>query len=189
MATLIDAPEYTANEVYQIQRTDAVEGAATGASFAGVGLSNQPHQQLANRTAFLKGRQDTNVANIGVLQAFMAGFAGSLQANGYVEIPILDAQRGQVTAIVQWGFMALPGTAISQDTEYSVNWPIRYPNMILIPPFASNYYQKTSGVNLVVSPVAYSTTGGIFVYDIPGGVAPGPWREITNGFSWLAIGF
>ena len=72
MALLIDSPSFTANEVYEIQATDAVEGAATGASFGGLGLSNQPHQQLANRTAFLKQRQDTNIGNIAALQAFAA---------------------------------------------------------------------------------------------------------------------
>jgi len=56
MTTLIDSPEFSANEIYQIQQTDAVEGAATGASFGGIGVSNQPHQQLANRTALLKQR-------------------------------------------------------------------------------------------------------------------------------------
>jgi hypothetical protein len=35
MATLIDAAEFTSNEVYQIQATDPVEGAASGASFSG----------------------------------------------------------------------------------------------------------------------------------------------------------
>ena len=39
MATLIDAAEFTSNEVYQIQATDPVEGAATGASFGGTGIS------------------------------------------------------------------------------------------------------------------------------------------------------
>ena len=71
MATLIDAPEFTLNEIYAMQQTDPVEGAAAGASFAGIGISNQPHQQLANRTAFLKQRQDTNINNIGALQAFV----------------------------------------------------------------------------------------------------------------------
>jgi hypothetical protein len=40
MATLIDAAEFTSNEVYQIQATDPVEGAASGASFSGTGISN-----------------------------------------------------------------------------------------------------------------------------------------------------
>ena len=47
MATLIDSPEYTANEIYEIQQTDPVEGAGTGASFSGIGVSNEPHQQLS----------------------------------------------------------------------------------------------------------------------------------------------
>ena len=139
MATLIDSPEFSANEIYEIQQTDPVEGSATGASFGGIGISNQPHQQLANRTALLKQRQDTNIANIGVLQAFMAGFVGSLQTNGYLQIPIADIQRGPITAIIQWGYYSLvPPFDIPQDTEYSVTWPIRFPNSILTPPMATN---------------------------------------------------
>ena len=77
MTTLIDDPEFTLNEVYEIQQADPVEGAALNASFGGIGISNQPHQQLANRTAYLKQRQDTNIGNIAVLQAFAAGFTGA----------------------------------------------------------------------------------------------------------------
>jgi hypothetical protein len=88
MATLIDSPEYTANEIYEIQQTDPVEGAGTGASFSGIGVSNEPHQRLANRTAFLYGRQNTNIANIGALQSFIAGFSGALKTNGYLKIPL-----------------------------------------------------------------------------------------------------
>lgn len=193
MTTLIDSAEFTANEIYQIQQTDPVEGAAVGASFGGIGVSNQPHQQLANRTAFLKRRQDTNIGNLAVLQAFVAGFAGSLQTNGYVKIPIVDVQRGLVAAILQWGFFPLSQERIRHDTEYVVNWPLTFPNAILIPPLASNFYYATGGANLVVSPTAYTRTGATFVLDVPGaainaaGVPVGP--EMTNGFSWLAIGF
>lgn len=191
MATLIDAPEFTLNEIYSMQQTDPVEGAAAGASFAGIGISNQPHQQLANRTAFLKQRQDTNITNIGALQAFVAGFTGSLQTNGYLEIPINDLQRGQVSALIQWGYYLLPQLKVSVDTQYSLIWPVRFPNAILIPPLATNYYAKTGGMNLVVSSVAYSVTGATFVLDVPGALlgfnSAGP--EITNGFSWIAIGF
>ncbi len=72
MANLIDNPEYTPNEVYEIQQTDKVEGAAAGASFGGIGVSNEPHQQLANRAAFLYGRQNTNIGNITTLQGQVA---------------------------------------------------------------------------------------------------------------------
>ena len=191
MATLIDVPEFTLNEVYAIQQADPVEGAAADASFAGIGVSNQPHQQLANRTAFLKQQQDTNIGNIAALQAFVAGFTGSLQASGYLQIPINDVQRGQVSALIQWGYFALAQLKVPNDTQYSLNWPVRFPNAILIPPLATNYYFKTGGMNLVVSAVAYSVTGATFVLDVPGALLGynGASPETTNGFSWIAIGF
>lgn len=182
MPTLLDNPEFTANEIYEIQQTDPVEGAATGASFGGIGVSNQPHQQLANRTSYLKNRQDTNVANIAALQSFVAGFAGSLQQNGYLKIPINDALRGNVTAIIQWGFYSLPDVAIKSDQQYTLYWPIPFPNMILVG-FATNYYNHTTGANLVASVVSLTNTYGTFVLDVPS------QTEYTNGFSWLAIGF
>jgi hypothetical protein len=193
MATLIDSAEFAANEIYQIQQTDRVEGAAAGASFSGIGISNQPHQQLANRTAFLKQRQDTNIANIGVLQNFIAGFIGAIQTNGYVKIPVNDVNRGVAALVIQWGFYPLNQSSISKDTQFTVTWPIRFPNAILIPPFAANNYYRTGGANLVVSPVSYTVAAGRFELDVPGsavdgsGGAIGP--EITNGFSWLALGF
>lgn len=190
MTTLIDSPEFSANEIYQIQQTDAVEGAAAGATFGGIGVSNQPHQQLANRTALLKQRQDVNIASIGVLQAFVAGFIGSLQANGYITIPINDVSRGPLAAIIQWGYYPLFQAGLPLDTEYPVTWPIRFPNAILTPPLAANVYFQTSGRNTVASPVSWNSNGGVFVLDVPNG-ASGFFtgNEKTNGFSWLAIGF
>src|ERR1700676_5726584 len=167
MATLIDAAGFTSNEVYQIQATDPVEGAASGASFGGTGVSNQPHQQLANRTALLKQRQDVNIGNIGVLQAFMAGFTGSLQANGYIQIPVADVSRGQIAAIIQWGYYALPEVSILQDTEYPVTWPIRFPNTILTPPLATHVWVGATGRNVAASAVSWNTAGGIFVLGVP----------------------
>ena len=190
MATLTDSPEYTADEVYEIQATDPVEGAAIGASFGGIGVSNEPHQQLANRTAFLYSQQKTNIANIAALQALMAGFTGSLQQNGYVKIPIVDVSRGNAVLIIQWGYYSLAQVKISVDTQYTVAFPIPFPNAILSPPLATNVYQKTGGLNTAASVVSYSATGATFVLDVPGDLesyAQGP--EITNGFAWLAIGF
>ena len=189
MATLLDSPEFSANEIYEIAATDSVEGAASGASFGGIGISNQPHQQLANRTAFLYGRQNTNIANISNLQAFMAGFAGSLQTNGYLTIPIGDVSRGAVTAIIQWGYYPLSDQKIPNDEEFTLNWPIAFPNAILLPPLATNVYASTSGFNTVASVVTYSRTGATFVLDVPGGTSLGQTGERSNGFSWLAIGF
>lgn len=193
MATLIDSSEFTANEVYQIAQTDAVEGAGTGASFGGIGISNQPHQQLANRTAFLKQRQDTNIASIAALQATIAKLTSSLQTNGYLQIPLTDVSRGPVVAIIQWGYFVLAQQNIMADTQFVVSWPIPFPNAILTPPLATNVYYRTSGGNLVASVVSWGLSGATFVLDVPGnlsGVQNPQWKgEQSNGFSWLAIGF
>jgi hypothetical protein len=189
MANLIDIPEYSANQIYRIEATDPVEGAAEGANFDGVGVSNQPHQQLANRTAYLKQRQDNNVAAIEVLQGFAAKFAGSLQTNGYIKIPIADASRGAVVAIIQWGYRQLSAQKIGNDQTFTVSWPIVFPSAILAPPFATNVYHSTSGFNTAASVISYSRTGATFVLDVPGGTSLGQTNEKSNGFSWLAIGF
>src|ERR1700676_3739081 len=167
MITLIDSPEFSANEIYELQQTDSVEGAGSGASFGSIGISNQPHQQLANRTALLKQRQDVHIGSIGVLQAFMAGFTGSLQANGYIQIPVTDVSRGQIAAIIQWGYYALPEVSILQDTEYPVTWPIRFPNTILTPPLATHVWVGATGRNVAASAVSWNTAGGIFVLGVP----------------------
>jgi Putative tail fiber protein gp53-like, C-terminal len=186
MANLIDNAEFTANEVYEIQATDTVEGAAAGASFNGIGLSNQPHQQLANRTAFLKQRQDSNIANIATLQAFIAGFTGSLQQSGYIQIPIADINRGSVIAIVQWGNYSLAELKVSGDTQFSVTWPVAFPNACFIA-LSSDMWVKASGLSLVGNVVSLSKSGGTFVLDIPDALSSGP--EQSNGFNWIAIGF
>lgn len=192
MATLIDNPEFTTNEIYQIEQTDEVEGAGDGARFGGVGISNQPHQQLANRTALLKQRQDTNIASIARLQATIAKLTSSLQSNGYLKIPLTDVNRGPIVAIIQWGYSTLAEENIKKDAQFIVNWPIAFPNAIPLPPLTTNVYYKTSGGNLVASVVSWGLTGGTFVLDVPGALSAvqSSWTgEQTNGFSWLAIGF
>src|SRR5258708_31566032 len=130
MPTLIDTAAFNANEVYTLQQTDQVEGAAVGASFNGIGVSNQPHQQLANRAAFLKARQDTNIANIGILQAFDALFTGSMGTNGYLRVPFTDLNRGQIQILVQWGFYSFLGLAPSDVTNesFTVTLPVAFAN-------------------------------------------------------------
>jgi hypothetical protein len=187
MATLIDAAEFTANEVYQIQATDAVEGAAIGASFAGMGISNQPHQQLANRTAFLKQRQDVNIGAIGVLQAFMAGFTGSMQRNGYLEIPFADVNRGAIVAIVQWGFIAAPG-GLGNDSSNTVTWPTAFPNACMFAIAAlSNAAADIHMGKQLAEVVSFTKTAGTFQADLIGGAVL--TQTPSDGIYWMAIGF
>jgi hypothetical protein len=186
MATLIDAAEFTSNEVYQIQATDPVEGAASGASFSGTGVSNQPHQQLANRTAFLKQRQDVNISNIGVLQAFMANFAGAMGADGYLAIPLADVNRGSIVAIVQWGAI-FPGGGLDDDTSYTVTWPTAFPNACVwsMATLSNSQALRNTG-KLIIEIVSFTTTVGTFRSDLIGGVV----AQLPNdGFYWMAVGF
>ena len=187
MATLIDAAEFTSNEVYEIQATDPVEGAASGASFSGTGISNQPHQQLANRTAFLKLRQDVNVSNIGVLQAFMTGFAGAIGRNGYIAIPVADVNRGSSVAIVQWGSI-FPGGGLAQNTSYTVTWPVAFPNACVWSMAAlSNSRAAVNTGKVIIDIVSFTTTTGRFQAD---SIEDEGDAEVPNdGFYWMAIGF
>src|SRR5713226_7611552 len=122
MTTLIDNAEYTTNEIYEIQALDAVEGAAVGASFGGVGISNQPHQQLANRTAYLYNQ----IRNLqGQLGALTSG-SGQVGARGYLKLPISDSVRGKITLLVQWG--SFVG---NQNGAMRVAWPTPFPNACL----------------------------------------------------------
>lgn len=187
MPTLIDTPSFTANEVYEIQATDSVEGAAAGASYDGIGLSNQPHQQLANRTAFLYGRQQTNVANIAALQSFIGLFKGSMGRNGYIEFPYADVNRGQVVAVVQWGSYFPPG-GDGQDATYSIVWPTAFPNACVWAMAAlSNSSANINCGKLVMETVGFTATAGTFMSDNIGGALSG--QAPNDGFYWLAIGF
>lgn len=54
MANLTENPAVFESGIYQIETTDPVLGGAPNVA-TGAGMSNIPHMQLANRTAFLKG--------------------------------------------------------------------------------------------------------------------------------------
>ena len=130
-----------------------MEGAASGASFGGIGVSNQPHQQLANRTAYLKNRQDTNIASIATLNAFKALFASTINVNGnnIFKFGVLDSARGQIDLIVQYGYFNIGSVPVAGDTEYSVSYGMQFPNAVLGPPLLTNIYVSTSGRNTAAS--------------------------------------
>lgn len=192
-ATLTDSPEWTNNEIYEILSTDPVEGAAIGASFSGLGIDNEPHQQLANRTAYLHNHQLTDEANIAVLQAFAAGFVSHMAATGYLKLPATDTSLGSITVIVEWGTYSIPGTVLHGDTSYSVSWPLAFPHAVYLVQ-ATNLYNATSGENTVISVDSgtQSKTGCTFMYDMNNGLASalgGTTHETTDGFYWVAIGY
>ncbi len=201
MATIIDTPSFSANEIYQIQATDKVEGAAEGASFGGIGISNQPHQQLADRTAYLKQRQDTNIGNIGALQSFAGMFKGSMAASGYLEIPFMDVNRGLIAALVQWGFCSIDGLVQAQLTNQalSISFPMEFPAACewVIGQWGSNNQTgpgALSGAALGLETLSITRTQATFFADFDGqGVVSiansAAGKRGLTGFYWVAIGF
>ncbi len=188
VATLTDTAEFTANEIYEIQQTDSVEGAAPGASFSGIGVANQPHQQLANRTAFLKGRQDVNIGNIATLLAFMGEFTSLLAANGYLKIPVTDINLGERIAIIQWGSF-FPSGGDGDDVAYTIDWPIAFPNACV---WAATCLSNSQGIvntgKLEMEVQSFNKNSGVFRSDkfsaaIAGSAVP------NDGFYWISIGF
>jgi hypothetical protein len=108
MANLVDNPSYTPNEVLTLDATTPVEGAHDGAAYGGIGPDNQPHQQLANRTAHLKQQiQELRAEFWGYLWPALTGVIGGLSAlpaDGFLHIPVVNlATPGSQNLFVQWG--------------------------------------------------------------------------------------
>lgn len=96
MANLTETTDYPAG-IYQIEMTDPVLGGAPNEGTM-AGLSNIPHQQLARRTAWLKGRVDALTART-VATAPGSGLSGggSLSADRSlsVDATVLRTAGGQ----------------------------------------------------------------------------------------------
>jgi hypothetical protein len=199
--TLTDAPEFTANEIYEIQATDPVEGAAIGASLGGIGISNEQGQQLANRTSLLNNHRITDEGNIAVLQAFVAQFVGTMGPNGYIEIPVADTAKGQIQYVVEWGFYSLEGASASSihNTGYAVSFPLAFPHACewATSTWASNDFTppgpfQNGMMSLEVG--GFSTTGMTVFTDWDNNAtvfmagAGGSPVGLT-GFYWVALGY
>jgi hypothetical protein len=199
--TLTDTPEFTANEIYEMMSTDPVEGAAIGASFGGLGLDNEPHQQLANRTALLNNHRITDEGNISTLQAFVAQFVGSMGPNGYIEIPVADIGKGQIQYVVEWGFYSLEGLPASaiHNVGFSVAFPLAFPHAaeLATSTWASNDFTPPGPFQngmMSLETGALSTSGMTVFTDwdnaasiIMAGAGGSPVG--LTGFYWVAIGY
>jgi hypothetical protein len=185
--TLTDAPSFTANEIYELMATDPVEGAALGASFGGIGLDNQPHQQLANRTSFLNNNRIVDEANIAVLQAFDALFVGTMASSGYLKIPVADTAKGQIQYVLQWGSF-FPSGGDANDTSYTISWPVPFPHAcVWAAPVLSNSQGLMNTGKLLMETQSFTASSGIFRSDLIGGAASA--QTPNDGFYWIAIGY
>jgi hypothetical protein len=193
-------------DVYEIPQTDTLEGAATGASFSGLGVVNQPHQLLLNKIDYTHVKQLTDETNISALQTFAALFASSVGPSGYLKLGAQDVSKGQIDIIVQWGTISLIGqsfSALINSTPLNFNFPIAFPNAVwvLYPVVNLNakYAINDIGIPVVVEPVTplqlqgnsinfNSSTGEADSQFFSFAQTPTDGKGIT-GVSWLAIGY
>jgi hypothetical protein len=143
-------------DVYEIPQTDQLEGAATGASFSGLGVVNQPHQLLLNKIQLTHTKQVADEVNIAALQAFENLFTSTVGTNGFLKLGTEDSNLGQIAVIVQWGTISLLGVAPSslRNGLFTFNFPTAFPHAIwmLLPYFQSNN---------IVGELALSGAGGL----------------------------
>jgi hypothetical protein len=189
MSNLTDAPAFTANEIYEMQQTDGCEGAGSGASFGGLGINNQPHQQLANRTSYLKQRQDTNIGNINSLLAFIGLFTSIINPGGesVFKFPFNDEELGEIELIVLVGFWSNPNDRISGDQANAIAFSNPFPNAILAPPMLTNLYRSTGGASVVASVLTGSWTKNGFTLEFD--TQAGASNERSDGVSYIAFGY
>jgi len=192
MAYLTENQSYTwsLGDVYEIGDTDEVEGAGTGASFGGIGISNEPHQVLLNKAQFLRKNQVIDEANIAALQTFVAQFLSLLAATGYIQIPVNDVNLGAQVAIIQWGsaMFASPG---AEGAYGPYSFPIAFPNACLAI-FCTTITPETTGKNnigdniVMVSTSQLPTKTQFYVWNnCPSSAS----ANAAAGFFWIAIGY
>lgn len=205
MANLIDDPAYvwTENDVYQIDAGDYVEGAVSGASFSGLGVDNHPHQQLANRTRWLRDRlalndnrddaQDINITNLAWIVERLQGaiLTNTTPGDGYIRIPfgaVLNGDPGN-DLLVQWGHKPWSDPNPSNDTLVQVQWPTYFdvrPLWAIAQTYRNDATPSNSG-DCVPQwiPSQSSRTDGMFVMNLwtSGSISAPP------GINFLAIGY
>lgn len=200
MANLTDNPSinsgprvitWTANDTYKLDGNDAVEGAAAGASFGGLGNDNQPHQKLANRTSAL---YNAIQAFAGEHDFLFNSVSLPAHADGLLIFPMAFA--GSNTPVwVQFGFITIGPTTGSANGVLQRPWFQEFPNQVLsVQCTPAILTDVSTPLSMQVTPilVACSKTTFSFRWQIEfvltgaGAVNPGtvPW-----GFNYLALGF
>jgi len=179
MANIIDSPagEWVANEVYLISQADKVEGAATGASFGGLGVDNYPHQLLANRTSYLFGQVSNLNTEVAAIQARLVP-SGGFFSNTFAINAFLTA-NGAFPELVSFSFTFPPSSITGQfcllawlNLEYIV--PAGQPAPVNFGGLAYSLRDLTSGINLVepVEQLLVAGPDGAGSFIVASGLAP-----------------
>lgn len=170
-ATITDHPNWADNEVLLIPADAPVEGAKEGGSYGGLGIDNYPHQQLANRTAFL----------LQLVGQVASATVGEAAESGWVAIPFMEGGTTRRNLLVQWGTsqVTIPP---NRRANHAVSWPRQFLSLLCVVavPILYSTLQDPNEFLVQYSPGASSTVIGEF-----------GCRSTTSArhdFSWLAIG-
>lgn len=176
MANLTDSPQVTnppagwvQNEIYKMDGADQVEGAAVGAAFGGLGVDNEPHQQLANRTALL----------CNLIQSIGLGFQGAIGANGWIRFPVWTSPTQQTMFTLEWG-SASGNVPPTDPVTVHVAWPRPFAGgpYVVLAVATAHFDWKVDWYKALTS----ATTGAFRLSDV---------RDALLGqyaFAWVAIG-
>jgi hypothetical protein len=176
MATLIEDLTYTwvDNDVYKIDKDDPVEGAATSASFSGLGVDNEPHQQLVNKVRFVRRS----------LLAFAAQFTGTLANLGFLRIPV-----GSASILIQWGrngVMIPAGVGFLTQQNFPVPFTTALFELWISPIDAGD------GGRIVTPPMHWVPSASTLALYVATGFGSTdsslPNRRVETQWAWLAVG-
>lgn len=212
MANPSDSTFLTANtgyiwadgDIYEIPQTDMVEGAATGASFSGIGVENQPHQLLLNKINYTHGKQVTDNARVAALLALANLLSSGVGNPGWLSIGSADAHHGTIQLLLQWGIVNLlpyvVGVPLSVPLTFkkpyttAVKWIYSYYiRNAKFPHFPASPSGVTSNQPAVAAITPYGLSNNqlavqLGVGDIAVTTGSTPRNGVT-GIGWIALGY
>ena len=170
-------------DVYQIPQTDQAEGAATGASFSGQGVENQPHQFLLNKINYLKQNLVQATSNVGT--------------TGWYRLASQDVHLGKINIVEQWGMIlasAVPTINANNQALITFNFPLAFtaacwviiPYVALNPAAQNNTNFTLNTVTILpVAPFATLTNQLLLGWQALGTT----FTTMVYGIGWRALGY
>lgn len=171
-------------DVYEIQQTDQAEGAASGASFNGLGVENQPHQFLLNKINYLKQNLVQATSNVGV--------------SGWYRIASQDANLGKINIVEQWGMIpasSVPTINSNNQATITFNFPLAFTTAcwVIFPYIALTTSAPNANLFLEgaqILPVApFGTLTNTLLLGWFGQGQNVSFSSVVYGIGWRALGF
>jgi hypothetical protein len=164
-------------DVYEIPQTDTTEGAATGASFAGLGVDNQPHQMLLNKINYLKNRLVQASSNVGT--------------SGWYKLSSQDANLGTINIIEQWGTIPASGvTMTGNQAIITFNFPLAFTTVCWgIMPYIILLNTTMSDTPVVMPVAPFSKVSNALLFVGGTGFTQTLFTSTISGIGWRALGY